>query len=156
MVRTHPFKAVVAMTPDRVIGRGLEIPWKLPEDLRWFKRLTMGATLIMGSRTYESIGRPLPGRVTAVMSQRGRTFPGTTTIAGLQELDKERFPEPWFLCGGQQIYEVGLPQVGEVFLSLVHQQVEGDVFFPPFESEFHEPELLEQHDGFDILHYRRR
>lgn len=150
------FKAVVAMTPDRVIGRGLEIPWRLPEDLRWFKRLTMGGTLIMGSRTFESIGKALPGRVTAVLSRRGRAFPGTVTVDGLERIRGDAFPRPWFLCGGQQIYELGLPFADEVFLSLVHQRADGDVHFPPFESEFAPPTTLERHEGFDILHYRRR
>ena len=71
----HPFKAIAAMSLNRVIGRGKTIPWHLPEDFKWFKETTMGHVLAMGRRTYESIGRPLPGRETVVLTRN----PGSVT-----------------------------------------------------------------------------
>ena len=81
------FKAIAAMSENRVIGADGRIPWHLPEDFRWFKQTTLGHILVMGRKTFESIGRPLPGRQTLILSRQGFSAPGTVTVADLSALE---------------------------------------------------------------------
>ena len=81
------FKAIAAMSENRVIGQGNKIPWHLPEDFRWFKKMTTGQVVVMGRRTFESIGKPLPNRETIVVSRSGFEYPGVRTISGLEQVD---------------------------------------------------------------------
>jgi dihydrofolate reductase len=153
---TRPFKAIAAMSLDRVIGCESRIPWHLPEDFRWFKKTTMGHTLVMGRKTFESIGRPLPGRTTCVLSRQEISIPSVRVIHSLDALDTETIPGDIFICGGEQIYRLALPRCCEVFLTLVKQHCPGDAFFPPFESEFFLQRVIEDNDAFAIHHYARR
>src|SRR5271155_5700800 len=97
------FQAIAAMSENRVIGDRGKIPWRLPDDFRWFKHKTMGGTLIMGRKTFDSIGKSLPGRETVVLS-RSTAAPGVTTcdLASLDETLR-RLPKPWWVCGGEEI-----------------------------------------------------
>jgi dihydrofolate reductase len=120
------------MTPDRVIGREGQLPWRLSADLQRFKRLTMGHHLIMGRRTFAAIGRVLPGRTTLVVSrQRDLTIPGVQIVHSIDAAlaASQSDPEP-FVVGGQQIYEASLVLVDRIYLTLVHAQVAGDAYFP--------------------------
>src|SRR5262245_51281334 len=103
------YKAIAALSPNRVIGRNNRIPWHLPEDFRWFKEITMGHILLMGRKTFESIGRPLPGRETVVLSRRGFQSDGVRVVSTVAELDFSRDPRTVFVCGGAEIYELMLP-----------------------------------------------
>ncbi|MFM8887782.1 MAG: dihydrofolate reductase, partial [Chthoniobacterales bacterium] len=97
--------AVAAMAANRVIGADGKIPWHLPEDLRWFKELTMGGTLLMGRVTYDSIGKPLPGRKTIVMSRReGLAIPGVQVIRDLSGLQSIEIQGEVFVVGGSEVY----------------------------------------------------
>ena len=147
------FKAIAAMSLNRVIGRGSEIPWHLPEDFRWFKKMTVGNIVVMGRKTFESIGKPLPGRETVVLSRRGFEYPGVRVIFSLQELDPTIDPRDFFICGGAQIYQQALPHCSDLYLTLVKREVEGDVLFPPFEDYLELREKLQEAPEFDILHY---
>ena len=132
---------IAAMAANRVIGRGNTIPWHIPEELQWFKAATMSHVLIMGRKTYESIGRPLPGRTTIVISRdKDRCFPGCTTVQSLnQALDLCAGREKVFIAGGAQIYALALPLADAIILSVLDQEVAGDTFFPSFpEGEFTE------------------
>src|SRR5579859_5349944 len=102
-------KAIAAMSENRVIGQGNQIPWHLPEDFKWFKKMTTGHVLVMGRKTFESIGKPLPNRETIVLSRSGFHYPGVRTIADLRELDPARESRRIFICGGAQIYAHALP-----------------------------------------------
>jgi dihydrofolate reductase len=132
---------IAAMAANRVIGRGNTIPWHIPEELQWFKATTMGHILIMGRKTHESVGRPLPGRTTIVISRdTNRCFPGCTTVQGLkQALDLCAGCEKVFIAGGAQVYAQALPLTDTIILSVLDQEVDGDTFFPPVpENEFTE------------------
>ena len=142
------------MSENRVIGNGNKIPWHLPEDFKWFKRTTMGHVIVMGRKTFESIGKPLPGRETIVLSKSGFDYPGVRTAAGLHEIDLQTDPRDVFICGGAQIYEQALPQCSDLFLTRVKRTVEGDAFFPPFEHLFTRAAILSEHDEFTIEHWR--
>ncbi len=151
-----PFIAIAAMSLNRVIGAGNQIPWHLPEDFQWFKQTTTGHVLVMGRKTFESIGRPLPNRETMVLSRSGFRHPGVTTIRSLEDLPRLVGDRQVFICGGAQIYEQTLPQCAELLLTLVQREVAGDTFFPQFENRFELTEEIRTLPEFKILRYQRR
>ena len=123
---------IVAMTPDRVIGRDGQLPWRLSTDLQRFKRLTMGHHVIMGRKTFESIGRLLPGRETVVVSrQADLVIPGAQVVPSVQAAIEctQQDPEAFFV-GGEQIYREAVDLVQRIYLTLVHAQIDGDAHFP--------------------------
>ena len=144
------------MSENRVIGRGSQIPWHLPEDFKWFKRTTTGNVIVMGRKTFESVGKALPNRTTIILSRSGFTFPGVQTVANLVEVNPDKFPCDVFICGGGEIYAQALPCCSDLFLTRLKRSVEGDAFFPPFEDRFELVGQLENNPEFAILHYRNR
>ena len=152
-----PFKAIAAMSLNRVIGSGNTIPWHLPDDFAWFKQTTMGHVLVMGRKTFESIGRPLPGREMIVLTRSAEPIPGVRTIGDLNALDQENDfgGRTIFICGGAEVYAQALGQCSDLFLTLVKREVEGDAFFPEFEPMYDAGEILLQSVDFEIRHYRR-
>lgn len=149
-------QAIAAMAENRVIGDGGRIPWHLPEDFRWFKQKTMGHVLLMGRKTFESIGRPLSGRLTVVLSRSGRAWAGAETIRSLEELPRLVEGRTVFVCGGSEIYGLCLPACADLFLTHVHQQPQGKILFPPFEDRFVPLETVMERPTFHIVHYRNR
>jgi len=146
--------AVAAMASNRVIGAEGKIPWHLPEDLRWFKELTMGGTLLMGRVTYDSIGKPLPGRATIVMSRKdGLVIPGVEVIRDLSGLQNARTQGEIFVVGGSEIYRIALPYCRDLYLTEVKREVEGDRKFPVFEDLFRFSSVLRETDDLRIVHY---
>jgi dihydrofolate reductase len=123
------------MSENRVIGNQGKIPWHIPEDFRWFKHKTMGGTLIMGRKTFESIGKPLPGRKTIVVTRSNLAIPGVELHSDLKSLLATTIPNAW-ICGGAQIYAEALPFCGYLYLTRVKKFVEGDAFLPEFETGF--------------------
>ena len=132
------------MSLNRVIGCGNRIPWHLPEDFKWFKQMTTGQVIVMGPKTFESIGKPLPHRETIVLTRGSFQPPGVRTISDLGRLDPAHDPRDMFICGGAQIYAQALPFCSDLFLTLIKREVEGDTLFPPFENRF---ELMGQIPG---------
>ena len=123
---------VVAMARNRVIGRDNDLPWRLPEDLKRFKALTMGKPMVMGRKTFESIGRPLPGRTTIVVSrQAGLQIPGCVVVDSIDAAIRAADGAPEImLVGGAQLYSEALPRVNRIYLTRIHADVEGDTLFP--------------------------
>jgi dihydrofolate reductase len=150
------FKAIAAMAQNRVIGNGPDIPWHLPEDFKFFKATTTGHVVVMGRKTFESIGRPLPNRETIIVSRRRYEYIGVRTVCALEEIDVNADARDYFICGGGQLYAEALPLCSDLYLTHVHRVVDGDVFFPPFESLFDAGETINTLPDFDIVHYRRR
>lgn len=148
-------KAIAAMSLNRVIGAEGKIPWHLSEDLRFFKRTTMGHVILMGRKTYESLGRPLPGRENWVVT-RGGAIPGVRTLREPGEIAEPCDGRELFVIGGAQIYEALLPRCEEVFLTLVKRTVAGDAFFPPFEEDFALREILQETPDMEIRRYARQ
>jgi len=123
---------LVAMADDGVIGRDNTLPWHLPRDLQWFKRLTTGHTIIMGRTTYQSIGRPLPNRRNIVLS-RNPAFKadGVEVVATLEDaLELVQNDTEVFVVGGAAVYGLALPLAQRMYLTRVHARVDGDVRFP--------------------------
>ena len=128
---------IVAMTDDRVIGRENALPWRIPEDLKRFKAITMGHPIIMGRRTFESIGKPLPGRRNIVVTSTMAAIAGVQTAGSLTEAlrlcpssEGERF-----VIGGARLFADALPLADKLYLTLVHADIAGDVRFPPVDLE---------------------
>lgn len=122
---------IVAMSRNRVIGRDGQLPWQLPADLRRFKQLTMGQTLLMGRKTFESIGRPLPGRRTIVLSRNAEfRADGCQVVTDLQAGIAAARSAELFICGGGEIYRQALPLVEKIYLTELLREVEGDSRFP--------------------------
>lgn len=123
---------IVAMTPDRVIGINNTLPWHLPRDLQHFKKTTMGCPVIMGRKTWDSIGRPLPGRVNIVITRQADLhLEGAVVVHSLEAAvgaasDSERV----FVIGGANIYEQALPLARRLYLTEVATHVDGDAWFP--------------------------
>jgi dihydrofolate reductase len=150
------FKAIAAMSENRVIGHGNKIPWHLPEDFKWFKKMTTGQVVLMGRKTFESIGKPLPNRETIVLSRGGFAYPGVRTVSDLRDINPEMELREIFICGGAQIYGQALPFCSDLYLTLVKRTVVGDAFFPPFEDRFELLDKIAETDEFKIIHYRNR
>ena len=147
-------KAIAAMSLNRVIGRDGKIPWHLPEDFQWFKKVTTGHVVLMGRKTFESLGKPLPNRTNVVLT-RGGDIPGVTTLHDLADLSASHFaPREIFVIGGAEIYAQLLPRCRELYLSVVLREVEGDAFFPPFEAGFELIGVPLRHAEFEVRHYR--
>lgn len=127
---------IVAMSKNRVIGRGGELPWRLSADLQRFKRLTMGHPIIMGRKTYESIGRALPGRTSVVITrQADYSAEGVLIAASLPEaLQRCGDAAEAFVIGGGEIYSQALPLADRLYVTTVEADVEGDTFFPQWDT----------------------
>jgi dihydrofolate reductase len=145
--------AIAAMARNRVIGSGNTIPWHLPDDFKWFKQTTLGHILVMGRKTFDSIGRPLPGRETIVLSRSSPAIPGVKVLGGIEQLPF-RDSRILFLCGGADLYRQMLPLCSELLLTHVDRDVEGDAFFPSFEELFDPVEVVRETPDFQIVKYR--
>ena len=124
--------AIVAMASNRCIGRDNTLPWRLAEDLQRFKRLTLGHTLLMGRKTYESIGRPLPGRTTLVVTRQPdwAAPPGVEVAHSLDAALHRARGDEVFIAGGAQLYAQTLDRVHRLYLTRIERAYEGDTFFP--------------------------
>jgi dihydrofolate reductase len=154
---------IVSMSRNNVIGKDGKLPWHIPEDLKWFKRKTLGHAVIMGRKTYESIGMVLPDRKNIIIS-RSTTFrvQGAKIFNSIEnalnELN-ERREEEVFIIGGAKIFKASLAYTDRIYLTLIHREFDGDTFFPTIpEGEFEEIKA-EYHPGkipFTITILERR
>lgn len=146
---------IAAVAKNRVIGRANDLPWRIPEDMKRFKRLTMGHTVLMGRRTFESLRGPLPGRRMLVVSSS--PVPGVESFRTPEEAMQAASREEWvFVIGGAAMFGHFLERSDALYLTLVDQEPEGDVFFPPYEHLLGTRYVLrnkEQHAGFCFADY---
>ena len=126
---------IVAMAQNGVIGRGNSLPWRLPEDLKRFRSFTLGKPVLMGRKTFESIGRALPGRANLVLTRdRGWCAPGVTVVHSVEDaLAWAAASDELVVIGGAEIYRLVLPFARRIYLTHVHADVPGDTFFPDFD-----------------------
>lgn len=150
---------VAAVAANGVIGHGPDIPWRLPGEQRLFKELTMGHTLLMGRTTYESIGRPLPGRETVVLT-RDRTWwaEGVHVAHDVEQAlaRADTLPGDVMVAGGGQVYAALLDLADEQVLSEVELEPEGDAFYPAYDHREWEETAREHHEGYDRVFRSRR
>jgi len=125
---------IVAVAKNNVIGKDNDIPWYLPADLKYFKKITTGHHIVMGRKCYESIGRPLPKRTNIVVTRNPFFIASgcliTHNVAEAVQLAEANGEEEVFIIGGGQIYEIALPHVDRIYLTEVDLEVKGDIFFP--------------------------
>jgi dihydrofolate reductase len=126
---------IAAMDRNRVIGRDNQIPWRLPAEMKWFKSATIGKPVVMGRKTYESIGRPLAGRHNIVLTRNlDYRAEGCTVVQSIEEAMKAAGPEQEIMViGGAHIYEQFLPLAECLYLTFVEADTQGDTFFPDFD-----------------------
>lgn len=147
----HPIlSAILAMSDNRVIGKNNQLPWHLPADLKHFKTITTGHSILMGRKTYESIGRPLPNRNNIIITRNATLhIPGCTVVTtlddALQQAKRESNKEI-FIIGGAEVYQQLLPHTERIYLTLVHGTFSGDTFFPELDHhEWKEIERIDHH-----------
>ncbi len=156
---------IVAMARNRTIGVNNTLPWRIPEDLRHFKALTMGHHMIMGRKTFDSIGKPLPGRTTVIVT-RNKAFQAECCVVAHSLQDAVTAcanDEEIFVVGGAELYAQALPLASTLYLTEIEQDVNGDAYFPEFDRNEWvetarvrrsqaEPQPLE----YDFVTYRRK
>ena len=158
--------AIVAAAENGVIGRDNQIPWRLRNDLRYFKRVTMGHDLLMGRKSFDSLGRPLKGRENIVISRSASKIPGVQLFRSIDEAiewSEEKGSEILFIAGGGEIYRQTMDLWDELYLTRVHAKPEGDVRIPEIDlskfemyyTEFFEKSKQDEFD-FTIKFYRRK
>ncbi len=140
--------AIAAIGRNRELGRGNDLIWRIPADLKYVKNLTMGHPLIMGRKTYESIGRPLPGRTMIVVSRTALDIPGCTVTPSVEaalEYARSIETEEIFIFGGAQIYEAALPFTDRLCLTQIDaEDIGAETYFPPYEELFIKKTLIEE------------
>lgn len=142
---------LVAMARNRVIGRNNKLPWHLPADLKHFKFLTMGKTIVMGRKTYESIGKPLPGRVNIIITrQAGYEVPGATVVSSIDDAllmcEKIRsINGENFIIGGEELYRQTLKICQRIYITEIQRDFEGDVYFPEVDPDEWEETQRDKH-----------
>lgn len=179
-------RAIAAMSRNRVIGRGDAIPWRISDELRWFKRTTFGHVVVMGRHTFESLPRPLDGRVNVVLTrdpdrlragdpryahalvgEAAEAVPAVTEpgqplptqvrlVRDLEPLARAGATREAWLAGGAQVYARFLPECSELLLSVIDREVEGDVAFPPFEHLFEPAGVVAEFADFRVHRWLRR
>ena len=155
------FTLIAAVAKNNCIGIKNKIPWNIPEDFQYFKKTTLGKTCLMGQATFESIlgylGKPLPGRQTVVVTlDKNFTAPeGVRIFYSLDEAFEKLKDEDVFVCGGASIYRQTINRVDELYITLVKQSPDGDVFFPEIDKNIWKESWREDHDGFSSVKYTK-
>ena len=147
---------ISAMASNRVIGKDNELPRDYPEDMARFRALTSGKPIVMGRKTFESIGRPLPKRRNVVLSRWWFDAEGVEVFSTIDEIIAATQDEAEvMIIGGQMIYQLFLPYADRIELTIIHQEYEGDTYFPVFEDDFIEVRR-EKREGLDFVTYEKR
>lgn len=157
-------QAIVAMDPNRVIGKNGKIPWHYSEDLKWFKKATFGNCLLMGRNTFESIGKHLPDRFAYILTNDTYKLllPSGTYSCYVNEQwiltqseKNPNFNKHLWVCGGAKVYQNFLPLCESIYVTHITEEYEGDVYMPEFESMFPNPEIIWENKDFTIAKYSK-
>lgn len=154
-----PFSLIAAVAKNNCIGKNNKIPWNIPEDFQYFKKTTLGKTCLMGQATFESIlgylGKPLPGRKTAVLTFDKNFKPpeGVRVFYSLDEAREKLRDEDVFICGGASIYRQTINLADALYITWVNQTPDGDVFFPDVDPKIWKETWREDHEGFSFTKY---
>lgn len=155
------FSLIAAIAENNCIGKNNKIPWNIPEDFQYFKKMTLGKTCVMGQTTFESIlgylGKPLPGRQTVVLtSKTDYTAPeGVRILHSLDEVFQKLKDEDVFICGGASIYRQTIDRVDILYITQIHQSPDGDTFFPEINKQIWQETNRDDHDGFSFVTYKK-
>ena len=154
---TQPWIAIAAVAANNVIGNNDKIPWHLPEDFKWFRQKTLNNIVVMGRKTYESMGKPLPKRHNIVITRQAIAIPNCQVIGSIEEI-AEKAPKQGqiFIIGGAEIYRMTLPFCSELLITHVKAEYEGNVFFPTFTDDFTYVATIQENEQFVIKQYRNK
>ena len=156
---------IVALSENNVIGKGNTLPWRLSADLKRLKGLTMGHHIIMGRKTWESLGRPLPGRKHVIITRsKDYEVEGATVVHSIEEaLEASKGDDQVFIFGGGEIFKMALPFVEKIYMTRVHKHIEGDAFFPKLDDGDWKEILREDHRAdekneydYSFIDYQRK
>jgi len=148
---------IVAASMNNVIGINNELPWRIKEDLQRFKSLTMGHPIIMGRKTYESIGNPLPGRENIVLtSDSSYNSEGITVYSSFDDIQKAIHGQDAFVIGGSQVYRLAIDVANKIELTLVHKVIPGDSFFPKIDREIWQETNRQFKGEYSFISYIRQ
>lgn len=150
---------IVAMDSQRVIGKENQLPWHLPADLKFFKKVTMGHPIVMGRKTHESIGKPLPGRENVIVTRnKDYASDGCIVLHTIEELLQyvEEKKEEVFVIGGAELFTVMFPYADRLYLTQIEHEFEGDVYFPEFHKDewiriSHEKGIKDEKNPYDYF-----
>ena len=147
----HRIALIAAVARNGIIGVDNRLPWRLPEDLRRFRALTYGHAVIMGRRTWESIGRPLPGRQNIVVTRNVRAPTAEVDFAASldEALSRVKLPDPAFVIGGEALYRAALPRADLLYLTEIERDFQGDASFPAFDRSRWHVTQREAHQALD-------
>ena len=157
-----PFSLIAAVADNNCIGVKNKIPWNIPEDFTYFKKMTLGKTCVMGQATFESIlgylGKPLPGRQSVVLTlDKNYSAPeGVRVLHSLGDVFEKLKNEDVFICGGASIYRQTIDRVDTLYITLVHQSPDGDTFFPIIDQSIWQETWREDHNGFSFVIYKKK
>jgi len=155
------FSLIAAISDNNCIGNKNKIPWNIPEDFQYFKNTTLGKTCLMGTATFESImgylGKPLPGRQTIVITRNEnyQVPEGVRIFHSIDEAFEKLKNEDVFVCGGASIYTQTINRVDKLYITEIHQTVEGDAFFPIIDKNVWQEEWREEHPNFAFVIYKK-
>ncbi len=152
---------IAALAEDGTIGNEGRIPWHISDDLKRFKRLTMGHPILMGRKTYESIGKPLPGRTNIVLTRNPQFRPaeGVRSFASLDaalEFCRQQKADTAFVIGGADLYRQSIDRADTLLLTHVHQRIDGDTKFPDFDRSQWDKAVREEAQDHSFVEYNRR
>lgn len=149
---------IAALTKDRVIGKDGKLPWDIPEEMQHFRNTTKDGIIVMGRKTFDSVGHPLPNRVNIVISSSAKEIPGCEVFDDVQKaLERAKgFHKEIFIIGGSAIFRQTLPFAGRMILSWVKKYYPGDTYFPGFDGGEWNVARKEEHEEYDIVWYIRK
>ena len=149
---------ITAFDQNQLIGDGNALPWNIPEDLAYFKKITTGKTVVMGRKTYESIGRPLPNRRNIVLSNHMQSLPNIEVIKDYQQVLELAASESVFIIGGSEIYKLFLPFVTSLYITHIDSEFQGDTYFPSINLDnwAKVSETSSQTNRIRFCHYTRK
>ena len=149
-------KAIAAVSLNGVIGIKGDLPWRIPGELKWFKKITMGHIIVMGRKTWDSLPGLLPGRENWILSRSTHSIENTKVFTSFDEVEKTAGDRTVFIIGGGEIYSAFLSRCEDIYLAEVQQIIQGgDAFFPSYQNSFHCTETLEKNEDFTIGKWRR-
>ncbi|MGB8001296.1 MAG: dihydrofolate reductase [Anaerobacillus sp.] len=156
---------LLAMDEQNLIGQNNDLPWHLPADLAYFKRVTTGKSIVMGRKTFESIGKALPGRENYIITKSELELENVTVFSSIDAfLERSRREEKeWFVIGGAEIFRQMFPHADRLYITEIHETFEGDTYFPTFSKEEWQESSRENHTkdeknkyDFDFVRYDRK
>lgn len=147
---------LVAYDLNRVIGIDNKMPWHIPEELKYFKKVTMGKAIVMGRKTYESIGRPLPGRLNIIITRNeGYSADGAEVVHDLHEAIErgKEYSDEVVIIGGSEIFNLSMPMADRLYITIIRKQYEGDTFFPELDDSWKLVSESDDHHTKDGIPY---